>query len=161
MIEVLAWDPTMVSWETRTWYLLTQVVRSDHYATLHLCLIKLLRLIVEYNAKIWTLHWIDPIISMGRISLYSRVFLKNWIPSANHTGQITIATFFSTIASTFFQNTGYALNFLKRALQLFASNTPLNDSEDVEKLHHLSFCVCFESFWSQNVGTRATKKLNP
>ena len=58
------------------------------------------------------------------------------------------------------ETTSYALQFLKRTLQRFASKTLRNDSKAVENFQTLRFCatcVFFESFWSQNVGKRSTK----
>ena len=54
----------------------------------------------------------------------------------------------------------FAIHFLKRTLQRFASKTLQNDLEGVEKFQHVRFCATCEligSFWSQNVGKRFTK----
>ena len=56
--------------------------------------------------------------------------------------------------------TSYALHFLKRTLQRFASNALQNDSKAVEKFRYLRFranSVLFESFCSQNIGKGSTK----
>ena len=64
----------------------------------------------------------------------------------------------STINST--TKTSFALHFLKKTLQRFASKTLQNDSKGVEKIQQPRFratCALFESFGSQNVIKRSTK----
>ena len=58
------------------------------------------------------------------------------------------------------KRTSYAIHFLNRALQRFASKTLQNDSKGDEKFQNLQFCaicVLFESFWNQKDGKRSTE----